>query len=409
MENAVDEIRSEEVLRLASEAGRILLQNGAEISRVEDTMERIATHYGVQGENFFVLSNGIFTTGRSYANAQFIPIKGASLDKVAAVNQFSRDIQAYDLSLEEACSRLEEIKNLPSKPLWEQYVAAGIGCAAFCIIFGGGLADAAASLAAALFLNFLVARIGMPYLSKTLANVAAGFIGTLLCILFYSLGFGSNLGNMVVGTMILLTPGVAFTNGLRDIANEDYLAGMTRLTDALMMFIAIAVGVCSGFVAHSWFHGSVIHLSGTTTDTYTSMIPIQMLAAFLGTASFSVLFGLPRKHYLPAGLIGMAGWMAYLLLNRYTASGPFASTLLASGIVALLSRFGAVRLKCPGTLFLIPGEFPLIPGGGVFWTSYYIASEQFPLAVNAGLTAIKVTLAIVLGIIIAANALGRRD
>ena len=55
MENAVDEIRSEEVLRLASEAGRILLQNGAEISRVEDTMERIATHYGVQGENFFVL------------------------------------------------------------------------------------------------------------------------------------------------------------------------------------------------------------------------------------------------------------------------------------------------------------------------------------------------------------------
>ena len=118
MENAVDEIRSEEVLRLASEAGRILLQNGAEISRVEDTMERIATHYGVQGENFFVLSNGIFTTGRSYANAQFIPIKGASLDKVAAVNQFSRDIQAYDLSLEEACSRLEEIKNLPSKPLW---------------------------------------------------------------------------------------------------------------------------------------------------------------------------------------------------------------------------------------------------------------------------------------------------
>ena len=72
MENAVDEIRSEEVLRLASEAGRILLQNGAEISRVEDTMERIASHYGVQGENFFVLSNGIFTTGRSYANAQFI-------------------------------------------------------------------------------------------------------------------------------------------------------------------------------------------------------------------------------------------------------------------------------------------------------------------------------------------------
>ena len=69
---------SQEVLDFASEAGRILLENGAEISRVEETMERIASHYGQVGEKFFVLSNGIFTTGSSYAHVEVIPIKGSS-------------------------------------------------------------------------------------------------------------------------------------------------------------------------------------------------------------------------------------------------------------------------------------------------------------------------------------------
>ena len=109
--------RSEEVLKLAYDAGRVLLENGAEISRVEETMERIADNYGESGEKFFVLSNGIFTTGKSYANAEFIPIKGARLEKVVAVNQLSREISRDNIPLPEAVSRLEKIKQLPAKPV----------------------------------------------------------------------------------------------------------------------------------------------------------------------------------------------------------------------------------------------------------------------------------------------------
>ncbi|MGM9737962.1 MAG: threonine/serine exporter ThrE family protein [Candidatus Cryptobacteroides sp.] len=399
---------SEEVLKFASEAGRVLLENGAEISRVEETMERIATHYGESGENFFVLSNGIFTTGKSYANAEFIPIKGASLDKVVEVNQLSRDIALQDLSLDEARLRLAAIRNKKPKPAWELYLGAAFGCAGFCAIFGGSLLDCGASLVAAVILNCFVMKIGTPYLSKTLGNICAGFIGTLICIFFQMAGFGDSLGNMIVGTLILLIPGVAFTNGLRDMANEDYLAGITRLLDALMMFLSIAIGVCFAFIAHSWIAGGVIHLTGTVTDTITAAIPVQMIAAFIGTASFAVLFGAPRRHYATAGIVGMLGWLTFLVIFRYTSAGAFASTFIASTVVAFLSRFAAVRLKCPSTVFLICGEFPMIPGGGVFWSAYYIASEQFPLALTSGLQAVKITLAIVLGIIIAANVFNRR-
>ena len=134
----------------------------------------------------------------------------------------------------------------------------------------------------------------------------------------------------------------------------------------------------------------------------------QMLAAFIGTSFFAILFGLPRRFYVPAGIVGMIGWITFLGLSRYTSAGVFASTFIASTVVAFISRFAAIKLKCPSTLFLICGEFPMIPGGGVFWTAYYIASEQFPMALNSGLQSIKITIAIVLGIIIAANLISRR-
>ena len=397
--------RSEDILSLASDAGHILLENGAEISRVEETMKGIADHYGEEKEHFFVLSNGIFTTGRSYANVDFIPIKGARLDKVVEVNQLSREISAGKHSLEEARVRLEEIRNLPDKPLWESIVGAALGSGAFCAIFGGSFMDCAAAFIAGTLTYLTLILACAPRMSKALGNICSGAVGTLLCILFHKWGFGQSLGNMIIGTLIPLIPGVAFTNGLRDIADEDYLAGITRLLDALLVFLSIAIGVCVTFLIHSYIAGGMIQLHGTLTNPVTALFPIQMAAALLGTSSFSILFGVPRKYYLPAGIVGMLGWAAYLLVSRYTPLSVIGGTLVASTLVAFISRLFAVWLKCPGTVFLICGEFPLIPGAGVFWSSYYVVSEHLGASLNAGFTAVKVTIAIVLGIIIAANVL----
>ena len=328
---------------------------------------------------------------------------------MVAVNQLSRDIASQKLPLSEARKRLQQIRQTPAKPAWEQYLGAAFGCGGFCALFGGSLLDCAASLVAAVLLNLFVMNLSTPYLSKTLGNICAGFLGTILCIIFHSLGFGANLGNMVVGTLILLIPGVAFTNGLRDVANEDYLAGMTRLIDALMMFLCIAIGVCFAFVAHSWTAGGVIQLSGTSTDPLTAILPVQVLVALVGTYSFAILFGVPRRFYLQSGIVGMLGWLVYLVMMRYTPAGAFASTFLAATVVAFLSRFFALKFRCPSTVFLICGIFPLIPGAGVFWSAYYIASEQFDAAMSTGMNAVKITLAIVLGIIIASNVFHNRN
>ena len=390
------------VLELASYAGHILLENGAEISRVEETMERIAGHYGVDSSSFFVLSNGIFTTADSgFAKVEFIPFKGAQLQRVAEVNQLSRDIADGLLTIDQARERLTAIRNMKSSGNWGQILGSAVGSAGFCIIFGGGLMDAAAAFVTGALLWAFVCFVTAPHTSKIIGNIAGSALATTLCIIFHRLGFGVNLGNMIIGSLIPLIPGVPFTNGIKDLANEDYLAGDTRLLDALMVFLCIAVGVVVTFTVDSWLEGSMMEvILAPGTDSFTATFPFQALAALVGTIGFSVLFGVSRKLWLQAGICGTLGWLAYLVFFRYTPLGVTFSTVAAAMLVTVISRMSSNIFKAPATIFLIPGIFPMVPGGGLFWTSYHIASDQFRLALESGYSSIKITLAIVFGIIL---------
>lgn len=126
-------------------------------------------------------------------------------------------------------------------------------------------------------------------------------------------------------------------------------------------------------------------------------IVMQVLAAVVGTISFSLLYGVPRKYYLYCGMIGGAGWLLYCLL--LPLSSPPGAALSATVLVILMSRWFAVRERCPVTIFLISGIFPLVPGSGVYWMAYYIVTGHMDKAAESGFLALKVAVAIVLGIV----------
>jgi len=125
---------------------------------------------------------------------------------------------------------------------------------------------------------------------------------------------------------------------------------------------------------------------------------IEVLLAGVGTIAFSVLFFVPRRYYGFCGICGAAGWIIYSVFAHLGTSAEEA-TFFATLAVIFLSRLFAVTERCPATLFLIPGIFPLVPGAGVYWTSYYIVTDDLALASDTGFTALKVAAAIVLGII----------
>ena len=403
-----------EVLEVASIAGHILLENGAEISRVEDIMARISTYFGVDEGNFFVLSNGIFTTGMSggkvekaggqastYANVEFIPIRPIQLQKVVEVNQLSYDISAGRCTLQEARTRLEKIRNTPAKPVWEQVLGSAFGAAGFCAVFGGGWLDCGAAFLVGCLLYPFILFVSGRYMSRIVGGISNALVATLLCVACYHLGFGNSLSNIIIGAIMPLIPGVPFVNGVRDLANADYLAGLTRLTDALLGFFCIAIGVSVGFIVDGAFSHGLIELAGVSLNPETSSLLVQTLAAFIGTTAFAVLFGVPRKQYVAAGIVGALGWLLYLILFRRAGMSPAIATLISTVFIGILSRVFAVVEKCPAAVFLLCGIFPLVPGAGVFWSTYYLISNQFELSSTAGFTAGKIAIAIVLGIILA--------
>ncbi len=126
---------------------------------------------------------------------------------------------------------------------------------------------------------------------------------------------------------------------------------------------------------------------------------IHFLAAAVGTVAFALIFDVPPRFYLLCGLIGGVGFFLVELLMDLGLSQTEA-TFLATMLVTLSSRVCAVWRRCPATVFLISGIIPLVPGAGVYWTAYYLVMGDTSEALTRGFAAIRVAVAIVLGIVL---------
>ena len=122
----------------------------------------------------------------------------------------------------------------------------------------------------------------------------------------------------------------------------------------------------------------------------------QLIAAFAGTVAFGFLFGIPRRYFGYCGLCGSVAWGVYVLS---VWGSDVVASFAATVVVTLMSRFLAVWKRCPVTVFLIAGLIPLVPGVGLYWTFYYLVTNQMEQMSSTGLVAVKSACAIVLGIV----------
>lgn len=253
-----------DVLELAMDAGHILLENGAEVYRVEETMKRISNYYGVEFGNFFVLTNGIFAAGGheadgQYARVKHIPVHPAHFEKVIAANSLSRDIANGKYpTVEEARVELERIKTIPGKKPLHLALAFAVGSGSFAFLFGGSIVDSLIAALAGFILYFFVTCANRTRMSKIVSNVIGGGIVTIICMLFRYFGIGNHFNFMIIGAIMPLIPGVAFTNGIRDIGNGDYISGSVRLLDAILVFVSIAIGVGTVLSVYSMLVGGAL-------------------------------------------------------------------------------------------------------------------------------------------------------
>ena len=246
---------SEEVLDFTVNVGTVLLESGAEIRRVEDTMQRISAWYGVKDISPFVLSTGIFLTAKDsdrdvYANVRHIPFRAVHINRIIAVNALSRQIAAGKYSLPEAVKELKGIQEIPDKNFFVQGILAGVGSGGFCYTFGGVWTDCLASVISGMLVSFFVSLsfVFVKKPSKILVHILGAFLAVLCSTLLFRVGLGENVGMITSGAIMPLIPGTSFINGVRELTNGDYIAGTIRLVDALLVTFCIALGVALFYV-----------------------------------------------------------------------------------------------------------------------------------------------------------------
>ena len=118
-------------------AGQTLLENGAEVFRVEQTMEIMARSFHLREFHVYVLTNGIFASAGTaeISEVRNVPVRTTHLGRVAAVNALSREIAAGEMTLDEAESRLVLARRIPFPKDWVQLVSGMGGAFSFAMIF----------------------------------------------------------------------------------------------------------------------------------------------------------------------------------------------------------------------------------------------------------------------------------
>ncbi len=239
---------SQKALKLAISIGETLLKSGGEIYRVQETVGRILEAYGIDDYHVFVVSNGIFATIHEEkpdrgSMVRYVPLGKIHLGKIAALNQLSREICSHQYTLEEAFEQLQQCQNMTGLGKWKKLLAGGMGCAAFCYLYGGRWIECLLAFGLGMLQQLFVDRADRARVSKFIINIIGSAMVTAVGFGLVVIGFEFFQDKVVIGSIILLVPGVALTTSIRELFNGDYLSGSIHLADALMTAACIAVGV----------------------------------------------------------------------------------------------------------------------------------------------------------------------
>lgn len=235
------------ILSSALDIGRLMLESGAEITRVEDTISRICHSYEMNRIDVFSITSLIVVSIQTKDNKNITQTRriysySNNLYKLEELNSLSRYICKYKPHLSEIQTKLKDIDTHIYPKKWRLCVGSIIASSVFTIFFHGNIHDAitAGIIGIIIFMlnNFSKKRSTIPVVRTLICSFIAG----LSSILLVKIGLGSNVDKIMIGTIMLLIPGIPTTNAIRDLLSGDIMSGFLRLIESVITAIAIACG-----------------------------------------------------------------------------------------------------------------------------------------------------------------------
>ena len=238
--------KADNMLRIALDVGEGLLKSGADVHRVEFTIEKICKSYGAVHVEVFSIYSLILTSVRladgSYSaqTRRVLDISNNML-MIESYNSLSRRLCAQTPDFEEADRLIKEVKEKCKYPTWLSITGYIFAAGSFAVFFGGTLRDGVAAGLIALVI-YVIDRLGFDYFNRMVKTLMTAFIAGMLSGIAVKVGLANNMNMVLVGTMMLLIPGVALGNATRDLLCGDTIAGSLKVVQSFITAIVIAIG-----------------------------------------------------------------------------------------------------------------------------------------------------------------------
>ncbi len=242
---SLDQIEKQKI-RLICMAAQMVLENGGETYRVEETAMRMAAGLRMSDVNVVAFPTSIFVNVDGRSRIRRITHRGTNTSRLARINDVSRRVEHGELTPDEAEAALEAIA---ADSGWHQMTliaAYGVSAASFSLLFGGSLGTVCIALLAGMLIQTMQPLFAHLAMGTLLFNFCGGFIGALLCHLASLLVSYGDVNAAIIGAIMPMLTGLLMTTAVRDTMYGDLISGIARAVEALLLAGCVALGVFVG-------------------------------------------------------------------------------------------------------------------------------------------------------------------
>ena len=376
-----------------------LALSGAETFRIEETMRRIIGAYGIECQAF-AIPNCVMVSleaanGKPLMVMKRVGFHGNDLEAVEKLNALSRRICAETPAPEVAAQWLKEtLAERRTYSVAAYYLGNFLGAAGFCPVFGGTMRDSLWAGLMGLIIGFVTRQMDRWETNPFFSTITAAFLMAVPAYLAAGFHLIDYVDAVIIGSLMILVPGLLITNSMRDIIYGDTNSGINRIVQVLLSALAIAMGTAAAWQVTSGVYGITASAGSASYPAWAQAIMI-----FIACTGFFILFNVHGWGSFLCAFGGVVTWMAYLLL-RELGVGIYGMNFFASVIAAIYSEVMARSRKYPVTSYLVISSIPLLPGAGIYYTMSFGLEGNMQAALQKGLETAGVAGSIAVAILL---------
>ena len=239
-------------------ASQLILENGGETYRAEETVERMCQGLGIPRVDVLALPTGLMLTltleeDKTISRIVRVHSRSTDLNRIDECNVISRRVASGSMMAEEALKALQEIKRPQREKRLLLIAASAVSAASFTVMLGGSWADFGVSFFCGALVQWVLTPLGKMKVPPLISSMIAGALTTLLALLGARMIADVNIEPIISGAIMPLLPGLATTNAMRDTIRGDLVSGGARLGEAILSVMMLAAGI--GLMLSMWGGG----------------------------------------------------------------------------------------------------------------------------------------------------------